>query len=131
MTQEIYPSILKRYLSTFIDSVFMLSMLILVSFLFQKDSQTETYARVGMIFFLFLVYEPFCTSNYCTLGQKITGVRVRTVFQREKITLPKAYLRIVIKILLGFVSFFSIPFTPHKRAIHDLVVGSVVIESSQ
>jgi uncharacterized RDD family membrane protein YckC len=130
MNQEEYPSILKRYLSTVIDSMFVLSMMVLAGYLFQNDNQMAINARVGMILFLFFVYEPVCTSKYCTLGQKVTGIRVRSMLLRENISITKAYLRIIIKILLGFLSFFTIPFTKNKRAIHDLVANSIVIEKN-
>jgi uncharacterized RDD family membrane protein YckC len=130
MNQEEYPSILKRYLSTIIDSMFVISMMIFVGYMFQNDNQMATNVRVGVILFLFFVYEPICTSKYCTIGQKITGIRVRAMFLRQNISIPKAYLRIIMKILLGFLSFFTIPFTKNKRAIHDLVASTVVIEKN-
>lgn len=130
MNHEKYPSILKRYLSTLIDSLFVLSMMILVSYLFQSNNQLATNARVGMILFLFFVYEPICTSKFCTIGQKVTGIRVRAMFLRQNISISKAYFRIIIKILFGFLSFFTIPFTKNKRAIHDLIANSIVIEKN-
>jgi uncharacterized RDD family membrane protein YckC len=123
-----YPSILKRYISTAIDSIFIISMFILVSYIFQQDNEIATKVRVGTILFLFFVYEPICTSLYCTLGQKLTGIRVRNMFNHGRISLPKAYIRIITKILLGFLSFFTIPVSKDKRAIHDYIVGSIVLE---
>ena len=123
-----YPTIVRRYISTAIDSIFIISMMILVSYIFQQDNEQVTNVRVGMILFLFFVYEPICTSWYCTIGQKLTGIRVRTMFNHEKISLPKAYLRIITKCLLGILSFFTIPLSKDKRAIHDFVVGSIVLE---
>ena len=34
------------------------------------------------------------------------------------------------KITLGFISFFTIPFSKEKRALHDLIIGSVVLEEN-
>jgi uncharacterized RDD family membrane protein YckC len=76
---------------------------------------------------MFFVYEPFCTSFSCTLGQKLTGIRVRMLSSYERISLPRAYLRIVVKLFLGLISFFSLPFSKNRRAIHDFAVGSIVI----
>ena len=76
---------------------------------------------------MLFLYEPIFTSRFCTLGQKIMGIRVREIFSLQKISIPKAYLRIVIKIFLGFISFFSIPFSSERRAIHDFVAGTIVV----
>ncbi len=35
----------------------------------------------------------------------------------------QAYIRILIKIVLGIISFFSIPFTKNKRALHDFAAA--------
>jgi uncharacterized RDD family membrane protein YckC len=55
------------------------------------------------------------------------GIRVRTVSKLERIFLLQAYLRIVVKIFLGFISFFSIIFSKRKRAIHDFASGTIVV----
>ena len=120
-----YPSLLRRYLSTAIDGLLIVFMIIMSGYLFQ--SENLVYIRVGLILFMFLVYEPLFTSVFCTLGQKITGIRVRKAALKEKINIFQAYIRIFVKLILGIISFFTIPFSKNKRAIHDMVVGSIVI----
>jgi len=122
-----YPSILRRYLATFIDGMLVITVLILSSYILQFESEITTIARVIIILFMFFVYEPLCTSMFCTLGQKVTGIRVRKRLTYERISILSAYLRIVIKIFLGIISFFTIPISKEKRGIHDLAVGSIVI----
>ena len=121
------PTILRRYLSTFIDGVFILSVFIFSSLAIKSDSAIADYARIAVFLGLFFMYEPIFTSRFCTLGQKITGIRVRTNGSYSKISIPAAYLRIIIKILLGFISLLSIPFTRDRRGVHDFASGSVVI----
>jgi uncharacterized RDD family membrane protein YckC len=58
------------------------------------------------------------------------GIRVRTVSKIERISLVQAYLRIVVKIFLGFISLFSIIFSEKKRAIHDFASGSIVVTAA-
>ena len=128
MKETLYPSILRRYLSSLIDAMFILVMMVLVGYSFQHDSDLAIKVRVGMLVFLFLIYEPLCTSKLCTIGQLLTDIRVRSNDIKQNISLPKAYVRIIFKVLLGFISFFSILFSDRKRAIHDIVVGSVVIK---
>jgi uncharacterized RDD family membrane protein YckC len=123
----IYPTIIRRYLSTFIDGMLILGIFILSSYLFSGDTDLMRTLRLGTILSMVFIYEPFCTSKLCTLGQKLMGIRVRTVSKLERIFLLQAYLRIVVKIFLGFISFFSIIFSKRKRAIHDFASGTIVV----
>jgi uncharacterized RDD family membrane protein YckC len=122
-----YPNILRRYFATLIDGILVLIVLIMISYTLRGESNISTVLRVAVIIFMFFVYEPICTSRFCTLGQKLTGIRIRRRFLHERISIPAAYLRIIVKVFLGIISFFSIPFTKNKRALHDFAVGSVVI----
>lgn len=62
------PTILRRYLSTFIDGIVILSVFIVVSFVFKADSDFASYVRILVFFLMFFVYEPIFTSQSCTLG---------------------------------------------------------------
>ncbi len=72
-------------------------------------------------------YEPICVSFFCTLGQKITGIRVRRLGTLKKIPFPFAFVRYFLKILLGLISLFAIIFSKERRAIHDFASGSIVV----
>jgi predicted Zn finger-like uncharacterized protein len=106
-----YPSILRRYLSTFIDGLFVIGMVVLSSYVLQVENTKAIKIRIGIILFMFFVYEPIFTAYFCTLGQKITGIRIRKFPAGKRISLFKAYLRIIVKIFLGAISFFIIPYT--------------------
>jgi uncharacterized RDD family membrane protein YckC len=121
------PTILRLYLSTVIDGVLILSTFIAVSFAVNSDSSIASYARIAVLAIMLFLYEPVMTSRCCTLGQKISGIRVRKIDSYGNISIPAAYLRIVIKIVLGFISLLSIPCTRDRRAIHDFVSGSIVV----
>lgn len=121
------PTILRRYLSTFIDGIFILLVFVAVSLTITTDSAIGNYVRVSVFFIMFFFYEPIFTCRFCTIGQKITGIRVRTYGGYQKISIPAAYLRVFIKILLGLISLLSIPLTKDRRAIHDFASGSIVI----
>jgi len=122
----IYPSIIRRYFSTFIDGIFAIGIFVLFSYILDTENTAATKIRVGIILFLFFVYEPIFTAYFCTLGQKITGIRIRKYSTGNRISLISAYLRIIVKIFLGIISFFTIPFTKNKRAIHDFAAGTLV-----
>jgi uncharacterized RDD family membrane protein YckC len=126
----VYPSIVRRYFATFIDGMLIIGVMILSSYIFSQDTDYIKILRIGIIISMFLIYEPLCTSKFCTLGQKLVGIRVRRNSSLEKISLLQAYVRIVAKILLGFISFFSIIFSDRRRAIHDFAARSIVLEAA-
>lgn len=122
-----YPSIARRYLSTFIDAVFIIFVVIGISYIFQQDHEFVRTVRLALVLIMFFVYEPLCTSRLCTIGQKIMGIRVRKMDNLEKISIFSAYGRIFTKIFFGLISFITIAFSKNRRAIHDFVAGSVVV----
>ncbi|MBI5179972.1 MAG: RDD family protein [Nitrospirae bacterium] len=122
-----YPTITIRYLCTVLDFLFILAIIIFTSYILQSSADITEKVRIAIILFMFFAYEPFCTSLFCTVGQKITGIRVRKMGSLQRISIPAAYLRTLIKALLGLISFFTIPLVKDRRAIHDFAVGSVVI----
>jgi uncharacterized RDD family membrane protein YckC len=128
---QTYPSILQRYLSSFIDGLFILGMFIGLSYFLQQNNQVADSTRITIFFIMFLCYEPICVSFFCTLGQKITGIRIRRVGTLEKIPVPFAFVRYFLKIVLGFVSLFAIIFSEKRRAIHDYASGSIVILANE
>ena len=121
------PTLTRRYIATAIDVGFVLLAIILVAHLFENAGDTGVKVRVGLILFFFFVYEPLCTSRFCTVGQKIMGVRVRRFPSLERIPLFMAYARILVKGLLGILSFFTLPFSKDRRAIHDMAARSIVV----
>ncbi len=121
------PTIARRYLSTFIDGVLVLSLFIIISFIFQQDTDNMKIIRLALILAIFFIYEPFCTSKFCTIGQKLTGIRIRQISALQRISLLSAYGRILVKLTLGLISFFTIPFTKWKRGLHDFAASSIVI----
>ncbi len=122
-----YLTLTRRYIATAIGVAFVLAAIILISYPFENAGATGVKVRRGLIQFLFFLYEPLCTSRFCTLGQKIMRVRVRRYPSLERISLLMAYTRILVKALLGIFSFFSLPFSQKRRAIHDMAARSIVV----
>jgi uncharacterized RDD family membrane protein YckC len=114
-------------MATVIDTMLVLIVAILLAYVLQGDSDTAFRYRLYVIVGFILLYEPICTSELCTVGQWVMGIRVRDRRNWGRISIPAAYVRISIKILLGFVSFLTIPIDSEKKGIHDIIVGSVVL----
>ena len=125
-----YPTILRRYLATFIDWSFIILIFIASSYILHQENKVALILRIGIAVTMFLIYEPICTSKFFTLGQWIMRIRVRKLPNFEKVSILSAYIRIFIKIFLGLISFFTIPITKGRRAIHDFAVGSIVIDAN-
>lgn len=120
-----FPSPPRRYLATAVDGLAVLAALVLVPYVL--TGHAIWWLRFVIALGALLVYEPLCTSRWCTLGQRVMGIRVRSFPELEPISVGKAYFRIIVKLILGWVSFLTIGFSKQRRAIHDMAVSSVVV----
>ena len=122
-----YPMLVKRYQSVFID--YLLIMLIMVvTMVITTGSAYRQPVMLSLGFIFLFVYEPLMVTYSATIGQRVTGIRVRSIDDPEyRLNLLQAYIRIIVKIFLGWLSFITINFNPEHRAIHDFAGSSVVI----
>lgn len=130
-TAVVYPVLLKRVQSTFIDLLVIVGMMFLASLLLNALGGEETPDEINILLFIVIwaLYEPVCTALGGTIGNLLTGIRVRDNRDvSRKIPFWKAFIRYLLKINLGWLSFVTIHFNPRRRAIHDLGAGSVMIE---
>jgi uncharacterized RDD family membrane protein YckC len=87
------------------------------------------WVRIALFASLFIAYEPLCMTLGSTLGNYLKGIRVRKDSDSTKrINILQAIMRYPVKVLLGWISFLTISSNPKRRAIHDLVSGSVMIK---
>jgi len=123
------PSLVRRYGATLIDGFFIMFLMVVAGVAFQAVSDASATPRAVVFVLILFVYEPLLTSQLCTIGQRLTGLRVRSYANpRERIGIFSAYVRFVVKILLGAISFLTLAFTKEKRAIHDLAAGSIMLQ---
>lgn len=123
-----YPELTRRYFSSFIDGMIVFITAMALGLALQAESLVSV--RIAAILLVFLTYEPILTSRLCTAGQFAMGIRVRRYNAvRERIGIPAAYLRYILKLLFGFYSFFAMSFNKERRALHDLASGSIVVDS--
>jgi uncharacterized RDD family membrane protein YckC len=127
-----YPSLRQRYLSSLIDGAVLLFVLVFGTVAYQTENDTAHRVRVAVFLVLILSYEPILTSQLCTIGQRLIGIRVRRRSDHaRKISVVAAYFRTIVKVLLGAYSFFAMGFNGERRAAHDFAVGSVVLDVSE
>lgn len=124
-----YPPLLTRIKSILIDGLFMIVLLLLFGEILGNHEDTAGWVRALILFGIFGVYEPVCTSLGCTLGQYLMGIRVRRYEdETRRLNIFRSIIRFLAKSLLGVISFVIIHFNNESRAIHDLIAGSVMIE---
>lgn len=126
--EEKYPLLTDRVQSTFIDSILIIILMFVFASILDRYDNVPDWVRIVMFVGLFIAYEPLCMTLGCTLGNYVKKIRVRQNSDSTKrINIFQAIIRYPIKILLGWISFLTIGSNPKRRAIHDLVSGSVMV----
>jgi uncharacterized RDD family membrane protein YckC len=127
--EEKYPQLSERIQSTFIDTLLIVALMFLSANLLDKFNNVPDEVRIAIFVALWIVYEPFCMTIGCTFGNYIKGIRVKKYSNTTKrINIFQAVIRYAVKILLGWISFLTISTNSKRRAIHDLISGSVMIK---
>lgn len=129
----VYPSLSKRVQSLFIDGLLMIVLMMLAAWLLDKmnpkQEDGDEWLRAVLFIAIWGIYEPVSMTFGCTLGNYLIKIRVRKQGNiNKKINILQAYVRFVVKFLLGWISFITISFNDEKRAIHDFLSGSIVLE---
>jgi len=124
-----YPTIAKRVQSIFVDLLFIVILMFAAAKIIDLFGDAPDWVRIVLFLGLWGVYEPFCTAYACTIGNYLLKIRVRKInHPSERINLFQAYMRYIFKSSLGWLSFLTVHTNEERRAIHDLVAGSVMIE---
>jgi uncharacterized RDD family membrane protein YckC len=124
-----YPVLLKRIQAVMVDVLFLLIAMMVISQLLGLFTHVAEAVRISLFVFLFLFYDPLLTSFLGgTLGHLVIGIRVKKESTEiTNISLFAALLRFIIKSTLGWISLLTVTGNKRKRALHDLLSGSVVI----
>jgi uncharacterized RDD family membrane protein YckC len=126
--EEKYPLMIERMQSILIDSVLIIACMIIISDILSNFKNVPDLLRAFLLISLFL-YEPVATTFGGTIGNNIKGIRVRkNSNENQGINFFQALVRYFFKFLLGWLSFVSIFSSNKKRAIHDIISGTVMIK---
>lgn len=122
------PTIKTRYISILIDGICLLLMAFGIAALFEKIGDCSGSVRGITLMIVIILYEPILVTVGCTIGQLFMNIRVRDFRNPEKkLPFHLVIFRFIIKIILGWLSFLTVTFNNNRRAIHDLVSGSIMI----
>lgn len=124
-----YPGVSIRVKAVVTDSIILVVFMIGTANLFEIIKNVPDFARIVAFIFIFLLYDPLFTSTLGgTIGHLIFGIRVKQETNQDKnILFPSAIIRYVIKALLGWISLLTVSGNKKGKAIHDIVVKSIVI----
>lgn len=127
-----YPSLVDRIQSIFIDAVLLLIAVTFLSLLLDQFSYVPDWLRIFLFIVVFIVYEPLCLTFACTLGNYIKRIRVRQYTNPgQRLHFYQAFIRYVVKLSLGWLSFLTVYSNEARRAIHDMASGSVMVRYHQ
>jgi len=124
-----YPSLLRRYLSTMIDTFVILGLL----FSFSRSPLYDPDATEATLWplWIFVIYEPLLTALACTPGQLVMHFRVRRISDFGRPGIHVTLARWLVKGLLGIFSIMFLPRQKQRRALHDLASGTIVLNAAR
>ncbi|PWB27516.1 RDD family protein [Flavobacterium sp. HTF] len=126
--KENYPPMTERIQSILIDSIIIVACMIIFSDILSGFQNVPDWLRAFLLISLFL-YEPIATTFGGTIGNNLKGIRVRKDSDNtKKINIFQAIIRYFFKLLFGWFSFITIFSSSKKRAIHDILSGTVMIK---
>lgn len=129
--ETVFPPLVTRIKALFIDLLILLLVFSSASLLIDFVGSFPNFIRGSILVFMVYLYDPVLTSfTGSTIGHKVMKLRVAKYANPEKrISLPIAMLRFIIKASLGWVSFLTVMGNNRKRALHDLMSGSIILTS--
>jgi uncharacterized RDD family membrane protein YckC len=124
-----YVGIMERYKSILIDLMILIGLAYCCSLILDSFQNVPENLRISIFVFITILYEPIFVSLFGgTLGHFMMGIRVKKENDPSKnINIIAAIFRWIVKSLLGWISLFTVSSGAKKQAIHDHLVGSVVI----
>ena len=130
MQYAILPS---RVKAVIIDSLLLIAAMYGISELFSLLDNVSNTIKIVSFIFIFLVYDPFFTSSFGgTIGHSYSKITVRREDDPTRnISFPAAIIRYLLKVFLGWFSLLTVTGNEKKKAMHDFVAKSVVLEIPQ
>lgn len=129
--QEInYAELIDRIKAAFSDMIVLVVLMYTVTMIFSSMENIPVEARIAAFIGIFVLYEPLFISVFGgTIGHFVNGLRVkRSKNYQKNILFPWALVRYAAKIFLGVISLFTISSNYEGKAIHDMIVNSVVLK---
>ncbi|MGB5927032.1 MAG: RDD family protein [Cyclobacteriaceae bacterium] len=123
-----YPCLVTRTIASFID-LFIMGLALLV--LWEVNSLYPIRGSIQFVLIILVIsYEPLATAAGTTLGQYLMKIKVRRHNDQQKtIGIPHSYLRFIMKLGLNLISFVPMQTRKDRRALHDTITRSIVVNT--
>ncbi len=124
----IYPRLIRRVRAVLIDSVFVLCIVILWWATLPLFENADSYIKVALPLTLIFILEP-CMVAFTggTPGHHIMGIKIVSAGTGRYIGVLRALIRALFRGLFGWLSFVIALTSQKHQALHDLIVGTVVV----
>jgi uncharacterized RDD family membrane protein YckC len=123
-----YARFVRRFRGMVIDWI--VALLIVFGALFVATTvQTDGFSRLTgyIVVIVLLLYEPILVSaTGSTIGHYLANLRVVDERHHGNVSFPKAVVRFLIKMVLGWYSFVVMSATRRNQALHDKLMRSTV-----
>lgn len=124
-----YPGVTDRIKAVAVDTFILVLFMFIASIIFSKIENVNENYRIAAFVFIFGIYDPLFTSLFGgTLGHISMGIKVKRLENHKKnVFFPVAFIRFLMKVILGWLSLVTLGNNDKNQAIHDLAVHSVVL----
>ena len=124
-----YARLPNRVKAAVIDSITLIILMYSITQIFSLFESVPKYVRGGLFFVVFFLYEPILVSLFGrTLGHLFCDIVVKSEHNKKKnIPFHIAFIRFILKALLGWISLLTVTGNEKNQAIHDKVAKSIVI----
>lgn len=128
-----YPQLQERTKAAMIDSVLLISLIIVTGDLLQWMPNPSPTLKAALFLLYFVLYEPLLVSiRGGTIGHALAGISIRRFhYTTEKINFFAALWRFLLKITLGWISVISYFTNKEGRMIHDKLSGAIMVYSKE
>ena len=128
-----YASLTSRIKAAVIDALLLILLMYTISEIFGMMQEVSTKFRIIAMVLLFVLYEPlFVSIAGGTVGHTFSEIKVlRDDGSGRNIHFTLALSRFILKLLLGWLSLITVSMHSQKKAIHDMVAGSLMVSISE
>ena len=128
--EEKYAVLTDRVKAAVIDAIVLIAAMYGISEFLNIFEHVPDGVRIMAAVLIFLLYDPFFTSFYgATIGHSYSNICVKKDADTTKnISFPIAVVRFILKAALGWISLLTVTGNKKRKAIHDFVSTSVVVE---
>lgn len=127
-----YATLTHRIKASVIDSIIVILLMYALSEIFRGFESVSETTRFVCFIVICVIYEPLFVSLFGhTIGHSYSKIMVKQSNNPNKnISFPKALIRYILKVFLGWISLLTVSGNPQKQAIHDIAAGAIVYEEA-